>query len=204
MIRKLNLATHPFRNRTTPYLLSALVFFAAAVAALVLYSQMVENRRLNEITRKQIADMQDEIAGLKAKGDLVQRQLTPTQRELLLASHKLVANKSFGWSRLFYDLESVLPPGVSASRIVVQNVYRDGDRVNAELDLTVLSRDYRIVMDMITAMNNSGVFNAELRSQNLQSSQRTTYTEYTLKLIYRPPFGINPDEGEMASTGGGQ
>lgn len=171
---------------------------------MLLYSKMLENRRMNEITRSQINEMQTEISSLKAKGDLVQQRLSPAQRELLLASHKLVANKTFGWSRLFYDLESVLPAGVSASRIVVQNVYRDGDRVNAELDLTVLSRDYRVVMDMIVAMNNSGVFNAELRSQNLQASQRATYTEFTLKLFYRPPFGVNPQAGEMALNGAEQ
>ncbi len=207
VITKLNLATVPFRNRTTPYLLSALLLFLALVGGLYLYSSLLENQRMNEVARNQISHMREEIASLNEKGQRVQQQLSPMQRELLVASHKLVANKSFGWSRFFHDLESVIPGGVSASRIVVQNVYSEGERVNAELDLTVISRDYRTVMDMITAMNNSPVFSAELRGQNLQSNQRITYSEYTLRLIYRAPYYTTPTSNTEladATRGGGR
>ena len=105
---------------------------------------------------------------------------------MLIASHKLVASKSFGWSRLFADLEAVLPGSVSASRISVQNIFKDGDRIKAELDFSVLSRDYQSVMNMIDNMNNSGIFQAELRGQDLQKTERVTYTEYTLHIVYSP------------------
>lgn len=151
--------------------------------------------------------MRDEVARLKGEGDKVQQQLSPEQRELLVASHKLVANKSFGWSRLFADLESVIPGSVSASRIAVENIYRDGDRIKAELDFGVISRDYQAVMAMIGTMNNSGLFRAELRGQNLQSNQRLSYSEYTLHLIYTPAYGYaTTPSTEVAQTkdGGGQ
>jgi Tfp pilus assembly protein PilN len=206
VITKLNLASKPFRNRTTPYVLSLLMLAIAVAATLLMFAKLNDNQRLNEIAENDIAEFQEQIDALNAKVEMVQRQLTPEQRDLLVASHKLVASKSFGWSRLFYDLESVMPGSVSASRISVENVFQEGDRVRAELDFAVLSRDYQGVMAMIGAMNNSGVFNAELRSQNLQSNQRMTYSEYTLRLIYTPPFGVNPDAGEVAQTsqGGGE
>ena len=119
----------------------------------------------------------------------MQQLLTPEQKTLLTASHKLVANKTFGWSRLFADLESVLPGSVSASRIAVDNIYQDGDRIKAELELGVISRDYPAVMAMIENMNNSGLFRAELRGQDLQKNERITYTEYTFRLIYTPAYG---------------
>jgi Tfp pilus assembly protein PilN len=109
----------------------------------------------------------------------------------LNASHKLVANKTFGWSRLFADLESVLPGSVSASRIAVENIYQDGDRIKAELELGAISRDYQSVMVMIENMNNSGLFQAELRGQDLQKNERITYTEYTFRLIYTPGYGYS-------------
>ncbi len=133
--------------------------------------------------------MDDEARRLKGEGEKVQQNLSPEQRELLVASHKLVANKTFGWSRLFADLEAVLPGSVSASRIAVENIYRDGDRVKADLEFGVLSRDYQSVVEMIDAMNNSGRFQAELRGQDLQQNERVTYTEYTLRLIYTPAYG---------------
>ncbi len=97
----------------------------------------------NEIAKAEIAQMQTEVEALRGKGELVQQQLTPEQQALLSAAHKLVANKSFGWSRLFADLESLLPGGVSVSRIAVQNIYKDGDKTKAELEFAVLSRDYQ-------------------------------------------------------------
>ena len=105
---------------------------------------------------------------------------------MLSGWHKRVANRALGWSRLFADLESVRPGSVSASRIAVDNIYQDGDRIKAELELSVLSRDYPAVMSMIENMNNSGLFRAELRGQDLQKNERITYSEYTFYVVYSP------------------
>lgn len=204
MISKLNLASDPFRNRTTPYLLSLLLLALAAAGGLLGFATLNRNHTDNEIAKADIQRMQAEISRLKGEGTKIQQQLTPEQQALLIASHKLVANKSFGWSRLFADLESVLPGSVSASQISVDNIYRDGDRIKAELDFAVLSRDYPAVMNMIAAMNNSGVFQAELRGQDLQKNERTTFTEYTLHLIYTPAYSYtSAPSTEVAQTGQG-
>jgi Tfp pilus assembly protein PilN len=205
VITRLNLATHPFRNRTTPYLLSLVLIALGAFGAMVGLSQWYQAGKEAEISRKQLDEMEKEIARLKGEGEKVQQQLTPEQRQTLIAAHKLVANKTFGWSRLFADLESVLPGSVSTSRISVENIYRDGDRVKAELQLGVLSRDYESVMGMIGAMNNSGLFQAELRGQDRQENERNIYTEYTLRLVYTPAYGYSTAApGEVAQGGTAQ
>ena len=206
MITKLNLASRPFRNRTTPYLVSFLLLAMAVAGGVLCFSQLNNAARENEIARRQIAEMEEQIAALEGKGKAVQQQLTPDQQNLLIASHKLVANKTFGWSRLFADLEGVIPGSVSASRLAVENIYKDGDRIKAELDFGVLSRDYGSVMTMIANMNTSGLFQAELRGQDRQENDRLTYTEYTLHLIYTPAYGYAPTAAnDLAQTGqGGQ
>ncbi len=154
-----------------------------------------------------IKERETEISRLKGEGEKVQQLLTPDQKALLNASHRLVANKTFGWSRLFADLESVMPTSVSASRIGVENIYQDGDRVKAELEFAVLSRDYASVMSMIERMNNSGLFRAELRGQDLEKNERVTFTEYTFRLIYTPAYGyaVAPSSDvAMNGQGGGQ
>ena len=163
----------------------------AGMAMIFFLAKLKQNSDSNRITTSQIEQMESEINNLKGEGTKVQQQLTPQQRELLVASHKLVANKSFGWSRLFADLESVLPGTVSASRITVENVYKDGEQVKAELDFAVLSRDYAAVMSMIDRMNNSGMFQAELRGQDLQKTERITFTEYSLHLVYKQAYGYS-------------
>ena len=200
MISKLNLSSHPFRNRTLPYLIALLLLAVASAGAVLSFAKLRDITQRNELAKSEIEQMQTELQELKGKGELVQQQLSPEQRALLIAAHKLVANKSFGWSRLFADLEKVLPGGVSASRVNVENVYKDGDRVKAELDFGVISRDYQNVMTMIANMNGSGVFQAELRGQDLQKSEYTTYTEYTLHLIYTPAFGYSTNPSDVAAS----
>lgn len=191
MITKLNLATYPFRNRTLPYLLSAVLLFTGVVGAVFCLVRVNENKKQNVMLTTAVSERQAEIQRLKGEGEKVQQMLTPEQKVLLTAAHKLVANKAFGWSRLFADLESVLPGSVSASRISVNNVYQDGDRIKADLELSVLSRDYPAVMTMIENMNNSGLFRVELRGQDLQKGEQITYTEYTFRLIYTPAYGYS-------------
>ncbi len=198
MITKLNLSSRPFRNRTLPYLI-ALLFLALAVSGATLsFAKLRDITAKNENAKSEIEQMNAEVRGLKDKGEKVQQQLTPEQSALLVAAHKLVANKTFGWSRLFADLESVLPGGVSVSRINVQNVFKDGDRTKAELEFAVLSRDYPSVMTMIENMNSSGIFAAELRGQDLQKNERFTYSEYTLHLIYTPRAGYSASASDVA------
>lgn len=204
MITKLNLASRPFRNRTTPYLISLLLLAVAVSAGVLCFSQMNKVTTDNEIAKSQIKEMDEEIKRLKAVGDDVRQQLSPDQQNQLIAAHKLVANKTFAWSRLFADLEAVLPGSVSASRIAVENVYKDGDRIKAEIDFGVLSRDYQSVITMIANMNNSGLFQAELRGQDRQQTDRVTYTEYTLRLVYTPGYGYAPvSSNDLAQSGQG-
>lgn len=208
MITKLNLASQPFRNRTPPYIIALLLLACTVAGALLCFASLRETTAQNDIVKMQIAQMDAEVKRLKSEGEKVQQQLSPDQRTLLIAAHKLVANKTFGWSRLFADLEQVLPGSVSASRISVTNIYRENDRVKAELEFGVLSRDYQSVMTMIENMNSSGVFQAELRGQDLQKNDRFTFTEYTLRLIYTPGYGYStaPPQTDVAQTdqGGNQ
>lgn len=207
MITKLNLASKPFRNRTLPYILALLMLAFSVAGAILCFAKLNEIRRNKEIAQSQLAQMEAELKELNGKGAAIQQQLSPEQKALLVGAHKLVANKSFGWSRLFADLERVLPGSVSASRIAVENVYKDGDRTKAELEFNVLSRDYQSVMTMIESMNNSGVFQAELRGQDLQKNERFTYTEYSLRVIYTPDYGYTatpPSDVAQTSQGGNQ
>ena len=201
MINKLNLASQPFRNRTLPYLLALLLLAISVAGTVVSFAVLQKTNADKERAKADIIEINSQLQELKNKGTLVQQQLTPAQQSLLIAAHKLVANKSFGWSRLFADLESLLPGSVSVSRIVVENVYQDGNQTKAELEFGVLSRDYQSVMTMIERMNNSGIFQAELRGQDLQKTESITYTEYTLRLIYLPRTAFSPDTpSEVAQT----
>lgn len=204
MINQLNLSSHPFRNRTLPYLVALLLLTFAVSGAVLSFAKLRETTAKNEIVKSDIAQMSGDVKNLNGKGEQVQKELTPEQSALLVGAHRLVANKTFGWSRLFADIEQVLPGSVSVSRINVENIYKDGDRTRAELEFGVLSRDFQNVAAMISNMNSSGLFQAELRGQDLQKNERITYTEYTLRLVYTPRAGYAASQPtvDVAQTGG--
>ncbi len=207
MINKLNLASRPFRNRTLPYLIALLLLAFSVGGAILCFAQLRNIHQSNETAKKEISQLETALKDIDADNERVKQELTPDQRALLVGAHKLVANKSFGWSRLFADLEQVLPGSVSASRISVENIFKDGDRIKADLNFAVLSRDYQSVAVMIDNMNNSGFFKAELRGQDLQKTERLTFTEYTLHLIYTPNYTLptaNQNELAREQQGGGQ
>ena len=205
MITKLNLSTHPFRNRNLPYLLTVLMLGIGVAGAAYCFSTLGRNASEDEHYRVQISQMEGDIKQLKDDGLKVKQQLTPEQQSLVVAAHKLVDNKNFVWSRFFSDLENVLPGGVSASRIAVKDVFSDGGTVRAELDFAVIARDYSAVDDMIAKMNNSGLFQAEIRGQDLQKTDKMTYSEYTLHVIYTPTYrtSTGPVTDIAQNTNGG-
>jgi len=203
VITKLNLSSKPFRNRNLPYLLALLLLTIAAFGASICFLELRHNAQQNERAVAQNRQMEADIKLLNDRGTQIRQQLSPEDQALLISAHKLVANKSFSWSRLFSDLESVLPGGVSASRINVTSVYSDGEKIKAELELGVLSRDYQAVISMIDSMNQSNTFQAELKGQDLQKNERVNYTEYTLHVIYSLNTG-RPESttGDIAQSGG--
>lgn len=205
-ISDLNLASKPFRNRVLPYLAAAALLLAAGVLGIVCLAKLKQNSDSNKVLAARIEASNTEISRLKGEGEKVRQQLTPEQRMVLSAAHRLVANKAFGWSKLFADLEAVMPGSVSASRISVQHIYTNSAKVRAELELGVISRDYAGVQQMIQNMQNSGLFLAELRGQDLQKTDLSVYTEYTLRVVYSPGYSYaasqTPDIAQNNSGGG--
>jgi Tfp pilus assembly protein PilN len=187
-----------------PYIAAGAMLLISLIGGVYCLAKINSNKRENDALAATVKERQAEIDQLKGEGEKVQQLLTPDQKSLLTAAHKLVANKAFGWSRLFADLESVLPSSVAASRIAVENVYQEGDRVKAELEFAILARDYASVQAMIQNMNNSGLFRADLRGQDLQQNERGTFTEYTFHMIYTPAYGYSTSPtSDVAQNQGG-
>jgi len=98
------------------------------------------------------------------------------------------------------DLESALPGTVRVTRISVRGVATRGDQTFAELDLTVVSKAPSTITDMIADMDRTGIFQAELRSQNLQKGRGEGGTEYELSVLYRPRAGSPASEDKAAAV----
>jgi len=107
------------------------------------------------------------------------------QQQALPAAHQLVDRKGFSWSGLLAELEGSLPNDVKVSRISVEDVTKEGDQTVAQLELAVFAENASTITDMIAAMHRQGIFQLELRSQDLNKGRGEKGTEYGFFVIYR-------------------
>lgn len=193
MTTKLNLARKPFNNRSLPWAVTALIVFASLVAlVLIIRTTRQASAQANSV-QTDINALRQQAQMLGEQAQEVKNSLTPEQLRSLTAAHDLVDRKRFSWSRLFADLESALPGSVRVTRISVRDVAVRGEQTLAELDLTVVSKTPTTITEMIAEMERAGIFQPELRSQNLQKGRGESGTEYELYVRYRPRAGYVSD-----------
>jgi len=181
----LNLASKPFSNRILPWALTAIILFVSLIGLILVVRLTTNARSEARQAEAEIIELKKrEHAALEAANQLRQA-LTADQQQALPAAHGLVDRKAFSWSRLLADLETSLPPNVKVSRIAVREVVRQADQTEAQLDLAVFAKDPGTISAMISAMHDEGIFEAQIRNQNLQKGRGEAGAEYELFVIYR-------------------
>ena len=209
MPTKLNLASKPFSNRSLPWVITSLVIGVSLVCLVFIVRATGRANAQSATVQKDINDLKQQELNLRKQADAIKNSLPTEQLQTLAAAHTLVDRKHFSWSRLFADLESVLPGTARVKRIAVRGITTRGDETLADLELTVVAKTPATVTEMIAEMDRGGVFHAELRSQTLSRGRGETGAEYELAVIYRPRAGsatesvatTSPTAGDVARGG---
>ncbi len=178
MIENLNLASNPFRNRTLPWTVAAIVACVSVASLIFTVSQFRQTRDRASVIERDVRGLRTEEASLRAKATAVTQSLTPEQLRTLEAAHSIIDRRNFSWSRLFADLEAALPQGVRVSRIAVRDVAHSG---GAELELAVVARNTTDITGMLGTMAQGRIFSADLLTENksdkgIESTLRVRYT----------------------------
>jgi Tfp pilus assembly protein PilN len=200
VIAELNLASQPFRNRALPSLAAFVLTCVALVALVFIVADARETNARAARIERELKALQSERDKLNAKAQEVRGQLSPEEQRTLEAAHLIVDRKRFSWSRLFADLERVLPKNVRVARIGVRGVARTGDQTRADLDLTVVGRAPDDVTAMIYDMERTGIFAVEPVSENPRPSRGEVGTEWTLRVLYTQRVGSRSG-GEAEARG---
>ena len=193
MNNSLNLASKPFSNRILPWALSAIILFVALIG-LVLVVRLTTTASAEAARMEvEINQMKQQEQALMQSAETLKSSFTPDQQQALPAAHQLVDRKMFSWSRLLSDLEDSLPNNVRVSRISVQDVTRDANQTVAQLELALFTKDPATISKMIEQMHQQGIFQLELRNQNLQKGRGEAGTEYEFAVIYRARPGYSSE-----------
>ncbi len=176
------------------------VFVSLVVFILVIRETGRANRQSHSV-QSDINSLNQQEQAVRKQAQDVQNSLTAEQLQTLGAAHELVERKRFYWSRLLGDLESALPGPVRVTRISVRDVTVRGGETIAELDLAVVSKAPSVITDMLAEMDRTGIFQAELRSQNLQKGRGESGTEYELHVLYRSRGDSTENKGASLAIG---
>jgi hypothetical protein len=189
----LNLASKPFSNRIVPWTLSAAILFVSLVGLVLVFQLTTSARKEAAIAEAEINALKQREHTLLDAAKAVQSSFTTDQQQALPAAHALVDRKAFSWSRLLADLEASLPNSVKVSRIAVREVSNHAGQTVAQLDLAVFTQNSATITEMISAMHREGIFQVEVRNQNLQKGRGESGTEYELGVIYRSRPGYSSE-----------
>ena len=200
MNNSLNLASKPFSNRILPWTLTALVLFVSLIGLVLVVRLTSKARQEAEVAEAKINELKQREHDLLEAAKKVQNSFTADQQQALPAAHELVDRKGFSWSRLLADLESSLPNNIKVSRIAVRDVTRQADQTVAQLDLAVFTKNPSTISDWIADMHQGGVFEAEIRNQNLQKGRGEAGSEYELFVIYRARPSFSSESVAEANT----
>jgi Tfp pilus assembly protein PilN len=190
-VTKLNLSSHPFRNRALPWSVAIALTLVSFLFLVFIAKWTIQTNAQTQATEREVAELRKQTEDLSQRAAQVKVALAPEDQRTLRSAHTLIDRKRFSWSRLFADLESALPGNVRVQRIAVRGVVADGDRTVADLDLTVVSKNPAAVTQMIQDMDREGVFHADLVATNAQRGKDEAGAEYEMNVHYVPRTGVS-------------
>jgi len=167
----LNLASQPFRRDRA-------VVVASLVVALLLVATLAWLLSMARSQRQQLAGMRREVASLNAAvqaataGDqrleaVMHQPQNATVLELSVFINNLIYHKAVSWSRMFTDLESVIPYNVK-----ILNLHPSLNSENQlQLDMTVGTESPEAVSDLLKALESSPIFGPVYQHSTLPPTQ---------------------------------
>ncbi len=186
MIRvPINLASEPFRPRRAPLvgLTTAAVLLAATLAAQI--GLAWNERRVAAHERAEIARLNAQLAaGQRAETQLhvtLERTGNADVLEQSLFLNTLIARKAISWTRLFADLEQVLPYNV---RLIAVRLPQIDARNRVLLDMVVGANDPGPVLDLLRRLEDSPRFGPASVYNSLPPTQTEKLLRYRISVNY--------------------
>ena len=179
-----NLSSQPFQqNRAILAASSAVAVLMTLVLALLIYlaiddrNQMRETREALDKTQKQLSTISVEQAKLETA---VRKPENAEVFERSILLNTLLSRKGISWTRLFADLEDVLPHNVRLVSVRPQVTAQSG----IMLDMVVGAQSPEPVIDMLKRMENSKLFSSSSLSSSLPPSQTDPLFRYRVSVNY--------------------
>lgn len=180
----INLSSEPFRRDRAVTIFASVAAGLLAVTLGLLVLMIVNERQAKSDLVAAIAQTEKQVAGMASEQATLEASMRKVENADVLERsvflNTLIARKGISWSRLFADLEQVMPHNV---RLVALRPQANAKN-EIQLEMTVAAQSIEPVIDLLKRMENSTVFTVPSMATMLPPSQSEPLYRYRVSVNY--------------------
>lgn len=180
----LNLAREPMRRDRPMLVASAAVGILLCISLLTLIGLAMTDRRSMNESRNVIAQVQKQMAKVNREQSQIDAQMRlPENASLLYRSdlfNQLIRRKAISWTRIFSDLETVLPYNVRIVSIRPQL----NSRNELSLDMVLASEAPEPIFAFMAKLESSDIFGDVSQTSQVPPTQNDPYFRSHVTVTY--------------------
>ncbi len=180
----LNLAREPMRRDRSILVASAAVGILLCLSLIALVGLAVNDHRVMQESRAVIAQVEKQMGRVNASQAQVDAQLRqPDNASQLYRTelfNTLIHRKAISWTRIFSDLEKVLPHNVRILSIKPQINTKN----ELSLDMVVAADAPEQVIGFVAKLENSDVFGDVTQTSQIPPTQNDQFYRFHLTVTY--------------------
>jgi len=180
----INLSSEPFRRDRAVTIFASVAAGLLAVTLGLLVLMIVNERQAKSDLVAAIAQTEKQVAGMASEQATLEASMRKVENADVLERsvflNTLIARKGISWSRLFADLEQVMPHNV---RLVALRPQANAKN-EIQLEMTVAAQSIEPVIDLLKRMEGSAVFTVPSMATMLPPSQSEPLYRYRVSVNY--------------------
>jgi Tfp pilus assembly protein PilN len=181
----INLASEPFRRDRPLFIASVAACMILVITLGLEMNTIARQRRQAAVTRTAIARLNAPLRDIAAEQSKLDGTLRrPENAEVLERSvflNELIERKSISWTRIFADLEKVLPYNL---RLISVRLPEVNSQNQVFLDMVVSAKDVAPVLDFLRRLEASPQFGPTSFVNSLPPSQADPFYRYHVTVSY--------------------
>ena len=180
----LNLASEPFQKNRPILVASGLLAILLVVTLALQVNSILGERSAASESREKNAQLQRQLTALNNEAARLQSRLRLPENAAVFERSQfinlLLQRKAISWTRLFDDLEKVMPHNV---RLIAVRPSVTADNL-VQLDMVVGAKDPEPVIDLLKRLENSPLFGATALLSSQPPTQQDPLHRYRVSVNY--------------------
>lgn len=190
----INLASQPFGRERAEVASLAAICSILAVSLLIFAGLFIAERRQASTLRRDIRQKQQTLTALDREQSRFQGVIAkPANADVFSKSvfyNELIARRAVSWTRVFEDLEHVMPTNIQLVQLRLPQVVAadQGDKNHIELEMTVGTQQPQAILELLKNLQSSNLFGPVGLTNQQPPTQNDPLFRFRLSVPYVQTF----------------